>query len=214
MNLLQTLLLLVSTGPAWCGAMDTLPVARFSRDGLSGWETQIFVRETDYRIVRKGHRQVLCAHSMRSASGLTRTIEVDLQKTPYLNWSWKVDRVSHGMDEQSKSGDDFAARIFVTSRPALFDTTHALSYVWSADIPLGSVWSSPFAGDRIRMIAARSGDTSAGNWIHEKRNVRKDFTGAFGLDIRYISGVALMTDSDNSQSEARACYGDIYFSAD
>ncbi|MCB1815010.1 MAG: DUF3047 domain-containing protein, partial [Candidatus Competibacteraceae bacterium] len=133
---------------------------------------------------------------------------------PYLNWSWKVANVLSGIDEHSKAGDDFAARVYlVVSGGALFWKTRSLVYVWSSNQPVNSAWENPFTGN-ARHIAVRSGAAEVGQWLSEKRNIREDFKRVFGEDIESIDAVAIMTDTDNSGQSATAWYGDIYFSAD
>lgn len=193
---------------------DTLPVALFSAGDLSGWESHSFRGETRYKIVRRDGTRVLKAESNASASGLVKRLRVDLRRTPYLNWRWKVDDVLDGVDEQAKSGDDFAARIYlIVSGGWLFWNTSAIDYVWANQQPVGSAWPNPFT-DKAMMFAVRSGADQTGRWMWEKRDVREDFRRAFGREVEAIDAVALMTDTDNSGGHARAYYGDIFFSSD
>ena len=64
------------------------------------------------------------------------------------------------------------------------------------------------------MIALRSSADQTGTWYAEKRNILADLKQFVGEDIRYIDAVAIMTDTDNSNSKATTYYGDIYFSKD
>jgi hypothetical protein len=122
-----------------------------------------------------------------------------------------VDQVLSGVDERSKAGDDYPARVYVVvSGGAAFWKTRSLVYVWSSNQAVGATWNNAFTGN-ARVMALRSGMRDAGGWVSEKRNIRADFRQLFGEDIRQIDAVALMTDTDNSGQSATAWYGDIYF---
>lgn len=191
-----------------------LPVGEFSAGDLTEWESQSFLGETVYKLVEVGDRQVLRADSRATASGLVRKISVNLNKTPYLNWSWRIANTLENVDEITKQGDDYSARIYVVvSDGVLFWRTRALVYVWSSSQPVGSTWHSAYTKN-ARIIALRSGVTEAESWVTEKRNVRADFQRLFGDSIAQIDAVALMTDTDNTGQAATAWYGDIYFSTD
>ena len=204
-------LLLVAFGAGAVGAV-TLPVGRFSAGDLEGWQSKSFKGETLYRLVEHGGQKVLQAESRAGASGLYREMRVDLTRTPFLRWSWTVDHVLENVDERSKGGDDYPARVYVVvSGGAAFWRTRSLVYVWSSSQPVGSTWHNAYTSN-ARIIAVRSGEPGA--WHQERRDVRADFRRLFGDDIEALDAVAIMTDTDNSGQSARAWYGDIYFSAD
>jgi hypothetical protein len=191
----------------------TIPVGEFSLGKLDKWKEKSFKGNTRYTLVEQGGRRVLKAQSRATASGLFREIRVDLDKTPFLNWSWRIEQSLDGLDEQTKQGDDYPARIYVVvSGGMAFWRTRAINYVWAGSSSQETEWPNAFAGDNAMMVALRSGQTNTRKWVREKRNVRADLRRFFGKDIRYIDAVALMTDTDNSQQEATAFYGDIFFS--
>lgn len=210
-TMLGTLALLASTA---AGAADEkLLIGRFSAGDLQDWQTKSFMGETRYTFDNKSGQPALFADSRGAASGLYREIRVDLSRTPWLNWSWRVDRVLNGLDERTKDGDDYPARVYVVvSGGAAFWKTRSLVYVWSSSQPAGATWNNAFTGN-ARVMALRSGTKDAGRWVSEKRDVRTDFRRLFGDDIGAIDAVALMTDTDNSGQSATAWYGDIYFTA-
>jgi len=205
----------VGTLSALASTIDTVTVGLFSTSSLAEWQAKAFVGETSYRFVEDDGVAVLAAHSVGTASGLGRRIVVDLNKTPYLNWRWKVVQGIENLPERSKAGDDYAARVYVIkSGGAFIWRTKALNYVFSGSQPSGSTWSNAWKPKNSQMIAARGVNDSEGVWYEEKRNIREDFAAMFGVDIDRIDSVAIMTDSDNSGLEARARYGDIFFSSD
>lgn len=192
---------------------EQLVIGDFSAGRTEHWNPERFRGETVYELIRFDDGQVLAAHSVNSASGLVREMTVDLQAYPYLNWRWRVDTSLPEQDETRKDGDDYAARIYVVvSGGLVFWRTRALNYVWSSRTAVNSPWPNAYASDNVVMLAVRSADDLTGTWHTEKRNVYDDLKTVFGDDIRYIHAVALMTDSDDSNSEVRAYYGDIYFS--
>ena len=196
------------------GAVDEkLMIGRFSAGDRQDWQTKSFKGETRYSIDDRSGQRALFADSQGTASGLYREIRVDLNRTPWLNWSWRVDKVLNGVDERSKAGDDYPARVYVVvSGGATFWKTRSLVYVWSSNQPVGTTWNNVFTAN-ARVMALRSGTKDAGRWVSEKRDIRADFRQLFGEDIEAIDAVALMTDTDNSGQSATAWYGDIYFTA-
>jgi hypothetical protein len=194
---------------------DRTVIGAFSSGSLRQWEVKKFKGETDYRLVELADKTVLRAESAGTASGLYKKQRIDLQKTPFMNWRWRIEKRLGVINEQDKSGDDYAARVYVIVSGGLaFWRTRAMNYVWASTSPKGKVWPNAFAGDQAIMIALRSGGDETGVWYAEKRNVFDDFKRHFGEDIRYIDAVAVMTDTDNSRVSALSYYGDLFFSSD
>lgn len=189
-------------------------VGAFSRGELDGWDRKQFQGLTDYRLVPDQGRQALRAESRAAASGLYKRVRIDLDQTSYLHWSWKIERVVGAVDETVKSGDDYAARVYVVfSGGVFFWNTRALNYVWASRQAPGATWPNAFTAN-AQMLALRSGNGQAGQWVDERRDVRADYRRLFGAEVRYVDAVALMTDTDNTRGAATAYYGDIYFSAE
>ena len=196
------------------GDSETVFIGNFSEGDLSEWDNKELKGLTSYSLVTSDGRQAIKAESKGTASAFIRQIYIDLEKTPYLNWSWKIDRTLDIKDETIKPGDDFPARIYVIVRIGWSPWgVNAVNYVWSSASKEGSDWPNPFSS-KARMIAVKTGDRYVGQWKQEKRNIQKDFEKAFNTRIRYIDAIAIMTDTDNSQSQAVAYYGDIFFSAE
>lgn len=200
-------------------ALMTTPLAAtrlsvLSDGNLAGWESKSFSGETAYSTSEHDGQRCVQAVAQGTASGMFREMEVDLAKTPYLNWHWRVDNIYNNDGEQSKAGDDYPARIYVVkSGGALFWKTRVVSYVWSSHQPINTRWPNAYT-DKAHMIAVRSGQPETGRWLVEKRNVRDDFMQAYGKDITTIHAVAFMSDADNTGLSASACYGDIFFSSE
>jgi len=189
-------------------------VGNFSSGDLNGWEAKSFKGETYYTLTDNKDSRVLKAESNNSASGMVREIKIDLKQTPVLHWSWKTDDIFEGIDERTKKGDDYPARVYVVFSGGLFFwKTRAINYVWSSNQPVGSKWANAYT-DNAQMIAVESGKKRSGQWLHEQRNVLDDYHQLFGEDAEFADAVAIMTDTDNSGLRTTAWYGDIWFSSE
>jgi len=211
--LLVFLLIGLAICPSSQGA-TVLELPSFAVPGHPGWQEKRFAGQTIYTPVRRNDHDMLRADSRASASGLFLEQRIDLRRTPVLNWSWQAESIIPGIDERQKSGDDFAARVYVIAKGGLaFWRTRALSYVWSNSQPVGSIWPNPFTANAV-LIAAQSGKQRIGTIVEEKHNIREDWRRAFHEDISFIDGIAIMTDSDNSGQASSAIYSTPWFSAD
>ena len=189
-----------------------LNISHFSSEQLNGWQSKEFKNKTNYEIIQLDGKTVLKASSESSASGLFKEQRIDLYKTPYLNWSWRIENRLGELNEQTKPGDDYAARVYVVIDGGwVFWNTRAINYVWASNTEKGEIWPNAFAGDHAMMIALRSAEAPLGTWQTEKRNILQDLQRLFGDRIRYIDAVAVMTDTDNAKGKATAFYADIYF---
>lgn len=194
---------------------DKLVVGAFSSGALKQWEIKKFKGETVYRLIQLSGETVLKAESAGTASGIYKKQRIDLQKTPFMNWRWRIDKRLGTINEQTKAGDDYAARVYVIISGGLaFWRTRAINYVWASTSPRGKIWPNAFAGDHAVMIALRSSNDETGVWYTEKRNVLGDLKQQFGEDLRYIDAIAIMTDTDNAQGSAISYYGDLFFSSE
>jgi DUF3047 family protein len=194
---------------------DQLVIGNFSNGELNGWKAKEFKGKTHYRLTKIDNVIVLRADSDSSASGLFKEQRIDLYKTPYLNWQWRIESRLNILSEQERSGDDYAARIYVlVSGGWAFWRTIAINYVWSSASKEGQLWPNAFAGKKVMMLALRSSADPLSTWKFEKRNVLEDLQQIHGEKIRYIDAIAVMTDTDNSKGKTTAFYGDIYFTRD
>ena len=185
------------------------------RDGdIAEWEEKSFEGRTVYETVRQDGRTVVRATSRGTASGLYLQRRIDLDETPILRWTWRVDGTLGDIDERTRAGDDYSARVYVIrSHPVFLWRTRAVNYVWASTRVTGETWPNAYT-DAARHVAVRSGDAHAGEWVEERRDVRADFTELFGESVRYVDAVAIMTDTDNTGGAAVAYYGDITFTSE
>ena len=202
----------ISVTPSHASAViSNQPSGAFSTDALDNWEERSFKGNTEYELVDAGEIPVLRGHTQGQASVLYREIDIDLTKTPIINWSWKIDHIYNNIEEHTKEGDDFPARLYVVVKTGFLPwETLAINYVWSSNTPVGRNWHNPFTDEAV-MIAVQSGDEHAGKWSVHSRNVIEDFKTLFGLDATEINGYAVMVDGDNSNQDGTAWFGEISF---
>ena len=154
------------------------------------------------------------AEAEGKGSGLGKEIAVDLSKTPFINITWKVEKDLSGIVENSKKGHDYAARVFVIKKTGSTPLSNrAINYVFSSNNDVGENWPSPYTKKSIDYVLSSTKDNS-NVWVTVKANVKEDFMKLHGIEVLDISGVAIMTDTDNSKLKAISYYQNIYFSAE
>ncbi len=179
---------------------------------IHGWHEKSFFGNTQYSIETIGNSLVIKGQTTSSASALYRDDKINITSTPFLSWQWKVSNVFDNTREKQKSGDDFPARLYVVYQKGFFKwSTIAINYVWSSQHPIGESWNSAYTS-KSKVVVLQSGASSAGTWVHEKRNIVEDFKQYFDIDVTSLNGYALMVDGDNTRSSATGWFADIAFS--
>jgi|TARA_B110000027_G_scaffold46795_1_gene51343 hypothetical protein len=169
--------------------------------------------ETKWTLGSNQNGNFIKAEAEGKGSGLGKEILIDLLKTPFINITWKVEKDLSGIVENSKKGHDYAARVFVikkTGSTAL--SNRAINYVFSSNNEVGKNWPSPYTKKSIDYVLS-STKNNFNTWVTVKANVKEDFMKLHGISVSDISGVAIMTDTDNSKLKAISYYQDIFFSA-
>ena len=148
-----------------------------------------------------------------AASGLGKEIKIDLNKTPIINITWKIEKDLPGIKENTKKGHDFAARVFAVKKTGATPLSNrAINYVFSSNSEIGFNSPSPYTKKSIDNVLATTRD-NLNKWITVKANVKEDFKRFHDLDVNELDGLAIMSDTDNSKMKAVAYYQNIYFSA-
>ena len=148
-----------------------------------------------------------------AASGLGKEIKIDLNKTPIINITWKIEKDLPGIKESTKKGHDFAARVFAVKKTGANPLSNrAINYVFSSNSEIGFNSPSPYTKKSIDNVLATTKD-NLNKWITVKANVKEDFKRFHDLDVNELDGLAIMSDTDNSKMKAVAYYQNIYFSA-
>ena len=170
--------------------------------------------------------------AVAAAGGVSHALFADPADAPRIAWRWKVDRALEKAAWGVRSGDDYAARVYVAfdfpldrlsflERAALrlARLVHgdevpaaAICYVWANAVAPGAAGWNPYAS-RVRMVALRSGNDQAGRWVEESRDLEADFRAAFGeaagARVPRITGIALSSDTDQTLESATAWFGDV-----
>jgi len=198
-----------------------------------GWKPLTFPkipRHTKYALVKEDGTVAVKAVSEGASSGLTREITVNPREYSIVQWRWKVANVLRKGDVFRKEGDDYPARLYITfeydpSKVGFFEKAGraayrmiygkqlplgAINYIWESRAPVGTVTPNTYT-KRSMMFVLESGTEKLNAWVSEERNVYEDYKKAFGDEPPMINGVAIMTDTDNTQETATAFYGDIVF---
>jgi len=148
-----------------------------------------------------------------AASGLGKKTEINLNKTPFINITWKIEKDLPGIKENTKKGHDFAARVFVIKKTGATPLSNrAINYVFSSNNKIGVSSPSPYTKKSIDKVLASTKE-NLNEWITVKANVKEDFKKFHNLDVNQLDGLAIMVDTDNSKMKAISYFQNIYFSA-
>ena len=149
-----------------------------------------------------------------AASGLGKKTKINLNKTPFINITWKIEKDLPGIKENTKKGHDFAARVFVIKKTGATPLSNrAINYVFSSNNKIGASSPSPYTKKSIDKVLASTKE-NLNEWITVKANVKEDFKKFHNLDVNQLDGLAIMVDTDNSKMKAISYFQNIYFSAD
>ncbi len=189
-------------------------VFKFTEEEKKNLKVKKVKKETTYTIGSNENGNFLRAEAQGKASGLGIEKKIDLLKTPFINITWKVEKDLSGIDEKSKQGHDYAARVFVIKQTGITALSKkAINYIFSSNNSVGKYWTSPYTKKSIDYVLA-STQNNINTWVTVKTNVKEDFKKLHGIDVDEIEGVAIMTDTDNSKKNAIAYYQNIYFSSE
>ena len=170
--------------------------------------------KTNYSVGSNENGNFLKAIADNAGSGLGKEINIDLNKTPIINITWKVEKDLPGIKENTKKGHDFAARVFVIKKTGATPLSNrAINYVFSSNSDVGFNSPSPYTKKSIDNVLA-STNKNLNEWITVKSNVKEDFKKFHNLDVDELDGLAIMTDTDNSKMQAIAYYQNIYFTSE
>ena len=169
--------------------------------------------KTAYTVGSNENGNYLKAIADNAASGLGKEIKIDLNKTPFINITWKIEKDIPGINETTKKGHDFAARVFVIKKTgATALSNRAVNYVFSSNQDVGSNSPSPYTKKSIDNVLATT-KTNLNEWVTVKANVKEDFKKFHDLDVNELDGIAIMSDTDNSKQKSITYYQNIYFSS-
>ena len=196
---------------------ETVKVFDFTEKELSALEIRK-VRgadnKTSYSVGSNENGNYLKAVADNAASGLGKEIKIDLNKTPFINITWKIEKDLRGIKENTKKGHDYAARVFAIKKTGATPLSNrAINYVFSSNSEVGENRSSPYTKKSIDNVLATTKD-NLNEWVTVKANVKEDFKKFHDLDVNELDGLAIMSDTDNSKMKSISYFQNIYFSAD
>ena len=193
---------------------EKVNIFEFTNDEFKTLKVRKVKGETTWSLGSNDKGNFIKAEAEGNGSGLGKEVKIDLLKTPFINITWKVEKDLSGIIENSKKGHDYAARVFVvkkTGSTAL--SNRAINYVFSSNSSINENWPSPYTKKSIDYVLSTT-KNDLNTWVTVKTNVKKDFMKLHNLDVKELSGVAIMTDTDNSKLRAVAYYQNIYFSSE
>ena len=198
------------------GSANDLRVFEFTEKELFSLEVRK-VRGADnktvYTVGKNDKGNFLKAVADNAASGLGKEVKIDLNQTPFINITWKIEKDLVGIKENTKKGHDFAARVFAVKKTGATPLSNrAINYVFSSNNEVGSNWPSPYTKKSIDNVLSNT-QNNLNKWITVKANVKEDFKKLHKLDVKELDGVAIMADTDNSKMKAISYYQNIYFSS-
>jgi|TARA_B110000967_G_scaffold204345_1_gene246665 hypothetical protein len=192
---------------------ESIKVFDFSSEELKELKVKKVKGETSWSLGLNENGTYIRAEAEGKGSGLGKEIKINLLKTPFINITWKVEKGLSGIIENSKKGHDYAARVFVIKKTgATALSNRAISYVFSSNNSINDNWPSPYTKKSIDYVLSTTKKNN-NEWVTVKANVKKHFKKFHNLDVVELTGVAIMTDTDNSKMKAISYYQNIYFSA-
>ena len=168
--------------------------------------------KTIYSVGSNDNGNYLKAVADNAGSGLGKEIKIDLNKTPFINITWKIEQDLSGINEKTKKGHDFAARVFAVKKTGATPLSNrAINYVFSSNVKVGENWSSPYTKKSIDNVLSTTKE-NLNKWVTVKANVKEDFKKFHDLNVDELDGLAIMSDTDNSKLKSVAYYQNIFFS--
>ena len=130
-----------------------------------------------------------------------------LAANPILAWSWRPIEFPKGSDERKSKFNDSALAVYAVFPHSPW-SVKAVKYVWSAVVPVDARLTSNGGLTQGRVL--RTGTDKKGQWLDEQVNVLEDYRRLFGeTDVPTPTGIAILTDSDDTQSSARGDYANF-----
>ena len=193
---------------------EILRIFEFSEDELKTLKTKKVKGETKWSLGSNDNGNFIRAEAEGVGSGLGKEVLINLNKTPFINITWKVEKDLSGIIENSKKGHDYAARVFVIKKTgATALSNRAVNYVFSSNNSINESWRSPYTKKSIDYVLSTTKD-NLNKWITVKANVKDHFKKLHNLEVNELNGIAIMTDTDNSKLKAISYYQNIYFSSE
>jgi hypothetical protein len=206
------LVLLVTAGLARAATGDCIVLESFASSAPgafpAGWTVRAEEGRPVYTVHEEGGRRFLraVARGVGVQAGVRR--EWDLARYPVLTWSWRPLAFPTRADERATRTNDSALAVYVlVASPGLLGP-RGVKYIWSETVPVGTRLSSNLGQTQVRVL--ETGTVRRGEWVEERVNVLRDFRAYFAESgIPMPVGIAVLTDADDTRSNARGDYADF-----
>jgi hypothetical protein len=193
---------------------EKINVFGFTKDEFKTLKVKKVKGEIIWTLGSNENGNFIKAEAEGKGSGLGKEIKIDLSVTPFINITWKVEKDLSGIDEKTKKGHDYAARVFVIKKTgSTMLSNRAINYVFSSNYNVDENWHSPYTKKSVDYVLSTTKE-SLDTWVTVKANVKNHFKKFHDLDVVNITGVAIMMDTDNSKLKAISYFQNIYFSAE
>ncbi len=181
----------------------------FSDEGMKLFKKKGLGKKTIYANGKDDKGWFLKAKADSGATGLG--IEIDnkdlLKEMPFLNVTFKIEKDFKNIDQTTKGGHDWAARIMVGHGKKFGSKLLSLSH--SSFLEEGFLQQSPWTkGSRDYVVS----NDKSGEWHTRKVNVKELLEKTHG--ISFTNFLAVFSDSNNSKQKIIAYYRDIHFSSE
>ncbi len=208
---LAVVLLALLTLPPPAGAEDCLTVDNFAKGKIGEFPPDWKPRKDSglevYSIQEGDGLRFL--HAMARGLGIqaAKQYEWDPKAYPVLAWSWRPVEFPKGSDERQSKTNDSAVSVYAVF-PNNMWSVKSLKYIWSAVVPVGTRLDS--SAGLTQALVVRSGTEQKGKWTEERVNVFDDYKKFFKeADTPKPSGIAVLTDSDDTKSVAQGDYSNF-----
>jgi hypothetical protein len=193
---------------------EKVTVFDFTEDEFKTLQVKKVKGETTWRLGSNEKGNFIKAEAEGKGSGLGKEVKIDLSKTPFINITWKVEKDLSGINEKTKKGHDYAARVFVIKKTgSTMLSNRAINYVFSSNQNVDENWRSPYTKKSVDYVLSTTKE-KLDTWVTVKANVKDHFKKFHDLDVVDLTGVAIMMDTDNSKLKAISYFQNIYFSAE
>jgi hypothetical protein len=168
------------------------------------WKVRKDAGKQIYTVQEEGGLRFLHAHAKDQGIQAARQQAWDLNRYPVLAWSWRPIEYPQGADEKDGKNDSALSVYFMVSYSSIRGPK-AVKYIWSERVPVGTRLSSNGGLTQVRVL--RSGTEKRGQWVDERVNVRDDWLAYFEEQkVPAPAGIAVLTDSDDTDSSAQGDY--------
>jgi hypothetical protein len=211
------LALLIGVGGAGsiCAGEEVIVLDKRKTEALAEWDKPVLIGKGDWKVVEDAGEQVIKLRTESSSFALEKSITVDSQRTPYLEWEWKVTVLPTGGNVFSPEADDQAAQLLVVFDKTFFERRKVITYIWDPTAPKGTIATG--AGPiylNVKAIVVESGSSQLGKWLIQKRNVVEDFRAVFGGTPERVVAIRLQINSQHTKSDAEAFWKTIRFTSE